>query len=83
MKMIACLGAALIAGVAMMPLEVSAAPQTTVTKTVMHNGRGTTTRTVTTRDRSARGGWHWQTKCKTWYHHGRKYKSCKKVRTRW
>jgi len=84
MKLIATLGAAaLVAGVGLMPLEASAAPQTMTTKTVTRDGDRTTTRTVTTRNRSARGGWHWRTKCKTWYHHGRKYKSCKRMRTRW
>lgn len=81
MKLIACLGAAAL--VAMIPLEANAAPQSMSTTTVKHDRNGTTTRTVTTRSRSARGGWHWQTKCKTWYHHGRKFKSCKKVRARW
>lgn len=80
MKLIAIAAAAAIG---LLPVEASAAPQTTVT-TVKHNRNGTTTRTVVSRSaRSARGGWHWQTKCKTWYHHGRQYKSCKKARIRW
>ena len=81
MKLIASLGAAAL--VATIAFDANAAPQTTTT-TVRHDRNGTTTKTVVTRNtREARGGWRWRTNCKTWYHHGRKYRSCKRVRYRW
>lgn len=81
MKLLFCAGAALAAAV-MIPTAANAAPQTSRTTTVTTNDRGTVTRTTVTREHGNRG-WHWRTRCKTWWHHGRKYRSCKRVRTRW
>ncbi|MBS0479650.1 MAG: hypothetical protein JSR79_10170 [Proteobacteria bacterium] len=71
-----------LAAVIMLPAAASAAPQTSRTTTVTTNDRGTVTRTTVTRERGRRG-WHWRTRCKTWWHHGRKYRSCKRVRVHW
>jgi len=79
MKILACAGAALIA-VTMLPAAASAAPQTTVTKSTTVNNNGAVTRTTVTRDRPGARGWHWKTRCKTWWHHGRKTRQCKRVR---
>ena len=82
MKWIACIGAAVLA-VSLVPVEASAAPQTTVTKTVTRDGRATVTRTTIRDRRDGRHGWRWRTHCKTWWHHGRKHRTCRRVRVRW
>ena len=82
MKMIAFAAAGLVAA-AMLPVGASAAPQATVTKSTTVNSNGAVTRTTVTRERSGMRGPHWRTRCKTWWHHGRKVRQCKRVRVRW
>jgi hypothetical protein len=70
--------AALAAGVAVLPTAANADPgQTTVKRT-------TVTRTSETHRRVDNGRrWHWKTVCTTKWKHGRKWRQCRKVRTRW
>jgi hypothetical protein len=78
MKSFILIAAALVAGATVAPAVASADPgQTTVTRT-------TVTRT-TDNERRYNGGrrWHWKTVCSTRWNHGRKYRSCRKVRARW
>ncbi|MBN8807671.1 MAG: hypothetical protein J0I47_05465 [Sphingomonas sp.] len=85
MKIAACLSAAFVAGAMMVPGAATAAPQTTTTRTVTTSDHGQVTSRTTVRDHH--NGWHgrtrWKTQCRTWWKHGHKYRTCKKVRVRW
>lgn len=70
--------AALAVGVAVVPVAASADPgQTTVTRT--------TVKKTSDNERRYDGGhrWRWKTVCTTKWKHGRKWRQCRKVHTRW
>ena len=78
MKKLVLIAAALTAGVVMVPSVASADPGQTIVK---H------TTVVKTSDSNRRydGGrrWHTKTVCTNKWRHGRKWRQCHKVRTRW
>ena len=77
MKTSILIAAAMAAGVAMAPIAASADPgQTSVTRTTV---------VKTENNRRYDGGrrWHWKTVCTTKWKNGRKWRQCRKVRTRW
>ena len=72
------IAAALAAGAMVVPTMASADPgQTTVTRT--------TVKKMSNNDRRYDNGrrWHTKTVCTTKWKHGRKWRDCRKVRTRW
>ena len=78
MKKLILIAAALAAGAVVAPTMASADPgQTTVTRTTVTKSSDN--------ERRYDGGrrWHWKTVCTTKWRHGKKWRQCRKVRTRW